>query len=1008
MSEHIDITYIAERTAREFHADDSFVRGIRGNIGCVAPDTMIVTDQGQLPICEIDRPMRVLSWNDQKGQFQYSPTGGAFPKGIDYLYRVTTPSGVFDAAGHHLLLCADGKYQRVDTLCRGRILSRCSAIRLETTGANLGRNESFEDAPRCYEPILSLQRQKVKSSFWDLQVLDTNNYVSIDGAIHHNSGKSVMCVWEMFERACAQQPYKGKRKTRWAIIRSCYDDQTEILTEKRGFQLFRNVKKNDKVATLQNDKLVWEQPNGISIFPYKGDMIGFEGEGVDFLVTPDHKLWASKRRTRKKVWGNYEQIEAEKAYGSQLWRIRRDAKWDSDIADYSDDVYEWLGFYFAEGSYGVYSNRRKCIITQVKQDGIDYTRKLFKRAGLKYTESKRKKGINFVLWSNGELANKMFDIASKAGKAATKKIPYRIRNAKQRCLRAFIKGFAAGDGGYSCSGRTLQLYTSSKILADQFQELALKAGYVANIASRDRIGKVVNIDGHIGKINHKEFIITLVNKLRYRPKLHKFKNRKWPSKRRGWYKQHYEGNVYCAEMPQPVVYVRRNGKAGWNTRTYPELMDTTLNTFLDWIPERKIPGYELRLVRQAPFHAYLTIALPDKTTVEAEFIFLALDNEDDVRKLKSLELTGCWINEASEIIFPVFKMARGRTRRYPSVRDGGYTWAGVLMDTNPPDEDHWWYKLAEEIRPENHKFWAQPPAILPIPKKNKSDPQLYEPNQGQDSRYLPAENVKNQNAGFAYWLDQTAGNDEMWIKVFLMGEYGSIMAGKPIYPEYKDDVHCAKEILEPHRGLPLVLGWDFGLTPCVAFMQLTQRGVLRVIDELCSENMGIREFSRYAAKPHLLNNYSGMKIVSFGDPAGTSRAQVSDELTCLQELREAGIPTEMARTNNFLTRREAVAGFLNRMVDGKPGFQLSPKCKVLRKGFTQKYKYRRLRTSVGERFTDEPDKLHPWSDVHDGLQYGAMYLEGGSGGGVGGGLNTSKGGGSQRREVKRGNLKGCT
>jgi len=53
-----------------------------------------------------------------------------------------------------------------------------------------------------------------------LQVLDTNNYVTIDGAVHHNSGKSVTCSFEVVRRATMQKPDKrGLRRTRFAIVR---------------------------------------------------------------------------------------------------------------------------------------------------------------------------------------------------------------------------------------------------------------------------------------------------------------------------------------------------------------------------------------------------------------------------------------------------------------------------------------------------------------------------------------------------------------------------------------------------------------------------------------------------------------------------------------------------------------------------------------------------------------------------------------------------------------------
>lgn len=58
--------------------------------------------------------------------------------------------------------------------------------------------ESFErgEALACeglsvgYTRILAIERLPRKSEFWDLQVLNNNNYVTEDGAIHHNSGKT--------------------------------------------------------------------------------------------------------------------------------------------------------------------------------------------------------------------------------------------------------------------------------------------------------------------------------------------------------------------------------------------------------------------------------------------------------------------------------------------------------------------------------------------------------------------------------------------------------------------------------------------------------------------------------------------------------------------------------------------------------------------------------------------------------------------------------------------------
>jgi hypothetical protein len=57
--------------------------------------------------------------------------------------------------------------------------------------------------------------------------------------------------------------------------------------------------------------------------------------------------------------------------------------------------------------------------------------------------------------------------------------------------------------------------------------------------------------------------------------------------------------------------------------------------------------------------------LGDGTGLELEVLFLALDRPDDVKKLKSLELTGAWLNEASELEQAVLDMCYAARRPLP-------------------------------------------------------------------------------------------------------------------------------------------------------------------------------------------------------------------------------------------------------------------------------------------------------------------------------------------------------
>ena len=392
--------------------------------------------------------------------------------------------------------------------------------------------------------------------------------------------------------------------------------------------------------------------------------------------------------------------------------------------------------------------------------------------------------------------------------------------------------------------------------------------------------------------------------------------------------------------------------------SYPELTSTTIKTWDDWAPGANT-------VFAAPICSTLARTLPDGTRLEIEVLFISLDRPADVKKLKSLDLTGVWINEGSELPKAVLDMATGRVGRFPSKAQGGSTWSGVILDTNSPDEDHWLYELAEVTRPEGYEFFSQPAALLKM----------------SDGSYAPnpdAENVENHTLGYEYWLRQIPGKDDQWIKVFILGQYGSVHDGKPVYPEWNDSLHC-KEIY-PVQGVQLKIGIDFGLTPAAVLTQNDAKGRLLVLDEICGEDMGFRQFLEDLLIPYLIANYpvhwakKDDLILLIGDPAGEQRAQ-SDEKSCFQEAKAKNLKIRAAKTNAWLPRRGAVAWFLSKLSGGQPLFLLDVGCGVLRKGFNGGYKYRRIQVTGEERYTDEPSK-NRYSHPHDALQYVALEAGG--------------------------------
>lgn len=407
------------------------------------------------------------------------------------------------------------------------------------------------------------------------------------------------------------------------------------------------------------------------------------------------------------------------------------------------------------------------------------------------------------------------------------------------------------------------------------------------------------------------------------------------------------------EMPKGKDGVRRSRWACIRN-TYPMLRQTTIKTWLEWFPMTE-------MVYGSPITGMLELDLPDGK-VSLELLFVSCDKPKDLAKLKGLELTGAWVNEAIDLPWTLVKTILGRCGRYPAKRSVPRYWSGVIMDTNPPDTDHWWFRLAEIERDPKHDFFAQPPALI---RKRKGAPWMSNPL---------TENVENQPLGHGYWLDQVPGNTDEWIKVFLCGQYGSIMDGQPVYPEYNDDIHCAADPIEPLRGLPLLLGFDFGRTPACIICQVTPRGQFRILDELIIEadgrGMGIRIFVRSVVMPYLALHYKGMKVRAFGDPAGI--AKEGDELSSFDHMAAEGLPAEPASSNNPENRIAAVTKHLITMVDGEPGLLLSPKAQMIRKGFMGAYKYQRIQVSgVEERFALKPLK-NKYSHPHDALQYASL------------------------------------
>lgn len=747
------------------------------------------------------------------------------------------------------------------------------------------------------------------------------------------SGKSSACAVEIVRRGQMQKPGPdGIRRTRWVVIRNCFDDQTEILTASRGWQLFKDLTQDDRVASLKDGKeLTFEKPLMHYAAPYRGEMIGVQHQGLDLLVTPDHRLWVTKTSGRKRKKTAYRHETAEKCYGMIDWQMKRDADWYGNSNGKSVDFFEFLGFWFAEGSAGVYEypDRKdrtephyRLNLTQKKY--VAYATDLMERSGLAFTKSLRASDgcYKFVIRLTAETKALARELAA-CGTSNIRAVPAWVKDAPKAHLLAFLHGYLKGDGHIKSGARDVTRgWTSSKQLADDLQEIALKAGLVATISPGrsypNRFTKTPTV-----------YTVTFSTTKRANPKTG-----------HSWRREAYDGMVYCVEVPSHVVYVRRNGKAVWCGQSYSQLADTTIRTFHQWFPPEQFGEYF------STDHRYVIKAFAG---CEIEVLFRALDRPDQIANLLSLEVTGAWVNEAREVPWSIIDALQGRVGRFPSARQGGPTWFGIWMDTNPPDADSKWYKFFEEGgHPESQVMIFHQPSGLSE----------------------EAENLDNLPGGRRYYENLLVGKSDEWVKVYVRGQYGFVADGRPVYPEYSDQLHCVE--FNPHPKVRVRRAWDFGLFPACSFSQLFPDGRWGVFDELTSEEMGIERFSDQVLRHSAQCFSTPAQFYDVGDPAGRQRAQ-TDEKTCFNILHSKRIMIEPG-IQTLSMRLECVRKPLNTIQMGKPQFMLHPRCKTLRKGFLGAYRFRRIKVSA-ERFSDEPEKTFE-SHIHDAIQYDATRIFG--------------------------------
>lgn len=343
--------------------------------------------------------------------------------------------------------------------------------------------------------------------------------------------------------------------------------------------------------------------------------------------------------------------------------------------------------------------------------------------------------------------------------------------------------------------------------------------------------------------------------------------------------------------------------------------------------------------------------MPDGTYIHSDWMLIPLDTAEDQKRLLSMQLTGAWINEVREVPFDIIKPLRGRLGRYPSKAMGGPTWYGLIADSNPWDTDSPYHEafLIEPLR--GWTLYHQPSGVGPN-----------------------AENTENLPSN--YYDDQIGKEGDDWATVHVESKWGTSNAGQAVFRKsFHIPTHVVdmQEIINPHR--PIMIGLDLGRTPTALIGQQDSAGRLLIFKEVVTEGMGIIQMLEEHLKPVMqMEPYAGKRHFIVADPAGNTKNGMDDD-TPFMAMRDAGFLAYPASTNLIEPRLRAVEKLLRGYIQGAPALQISRTgCPMLVRALANKYLYRRLKAT--NQVSDTPEKLHPWSDLADALQYLCLGVNG--------------------------------
>lgn len=265
----------------------------------------------------------------------------------------------------------------------------------------------------------------------------------------------------------------------------------DVLTP-RGWRPIEDFRSGDPVFTVTREGVLTETTvSRVFRYDWSDDLVEVRARGLRMVITPDHRvakvtpdgfaltpfesLPGQATVLRTVAW---EGEELSLVTPPRLPGRRRKLRQPESLP--GPLFCALLGWLLSEGC--LVDRDKAFSIAQMKPEGRRLVASLLDECGFSYSVSDRSFTVCAPDWWSY-----LRDLGVGLG-CRDKRVPAWVKSASRSELGAFFSALMAGDGHWqSADGGTY--YTTSRQLADDVAEVALKLGYVVSASSRQRVGR---------------------------------------------------------------------------------------------------------------------------------------------------------------------------------------------------------------------------------------------------------------------------------------------------------------------------------------------------------------------------------------------------------------------------------------------------------------------------------------------------------------------------------------